>query len=463
MAIVLARREPYASALETNLARFGIPARFHYADPLAEHPTIRRLMKAETLDGLEAVRAQIQLPADEEIRRSIIAALRAFDALLENSATLADLHDKLKAEKLHIADDRSKVVDVLDVRDATNRPIVFVCGLTYSQYHERALFDIAVSLATEEKILSYPRFNDKGDPQLRTFFLEEPGEQLPNTRFFPKPVGQIPDLPALKEIKPVPNALSPTSIESFLQCPFQFFARRILHLRPTTEKPRDRLNLLLQGSILHRALAEGTFDTVFEDECRKNDVLPGYRTEAIRLELLRHFEAFQADKQWPLKWPAQTEQKFTIALGPEFTINGRIDLLLTGPNNQAIVIDYKYSAAAKIRERMEGDPIQAGLYLSAADRFFRLNPVGMFYCGLRQGVTWEGWHANIPGLELGEARTPSAFRELIQIAETKSVEVFDRISAGEKSVRPADRSKCRYCDYNQICRVESVGQAASAS
>jgi hypothetical protein len=233
-----------------------------------------------------------------------------------------------------------------------------------------------------------------------------------------------------------------------------------LKLRERPAAPRDRLDNLLQGNILHRALAEGSLNPVFEDECRKNRIPRTYRTEAVRLELERHFEAFRADRTWPLTWPSRTEEMFEAMLTPELSIRGRIDRLDLGPNNQAIVIDYKYSAAAKIRERMEGDPIQGGLYLSAASRVFNLHPVGMFYCGLRQSVTWEGWHTHIPGLTIGEARL--TLQELIDAAEQKAIEVFESIASGNIAVRPADKAKCRYCGYREICRVESMPKVATA-
>ena len=84
------------------------------------------------------------------------------------------------------------------------------------------------------------------------------------------------------------------------------------------------------------------------------------------------------------------------------TITGRIDRLDVGPANQALVIDYKYSAGNKIRERVEdtgeGHLVQGGLYLAAAARAFGLDPVAMLFCGLKKDVTWDGWHVNIPGL-----------------------------------------------------------------
>jgi ATP-dependent helicase/DNAse subunit B len=457
-----------------------------------------RVFPAEWSARLKTLRNQIPSPEIKDhvdpdqlnIWRSTAAALNAFDEVLDTVALALDnepmtlsqfwpnVDTAVSIEKLRIPDHRRNVVNVLDVYEARQweLPIAFVCGLNerhFPQHHredpllpdprrvqdrqleEHFLFELATSRATEQTILSYARFNEKGDPQLRSFFLEEEGESLSPIRILPKivvpAVGQVPDLSPMNL-----KTLSPTSIETFLQCPFQFFAQKTLKLRKRPEKPRDRLNALVQGSILHRALAEGEFDRVFEEECQKNNILRTYRTEAIRLELQRHFEAFRANTNWPLNWPSRTEQKFEIALTPELSIRGRIDRLDIGPDNQAIVIDYKYSAAAKIRERIDGDPVQGGLYLLAAERCFHLHPAGMFYCGLRQSVTWEGWHANIPGLNLGESRTESGLRELITAAEETAIAVFNSIVSGNKEVRPADRNKCRYCDYNAICRVESI-------
>ena len=106
---------------------------------------------------------------------------------------------------------------------------------------------------------------------------------------------------------------------------------------------------MLQGIILHRAIAEGGLDRIFEHECKEHNIPATYRKEAVRLELLRHFEAFQADTQWPLKWRGVAEKEFEIALTPELTIRGRIDRLLSGPSKEAIVIDYKYSTVATLR------------------------------------------------------------------------------------------------------------------
>lgn len=475
--------------------------------PLLELPR-ERLTPSEWSIRLKTLRTLIPTPditdhIDREqlhIWRSTAAALAAFDEALDTAALALDsdtmplarfwpsVEIAVSIEKLRIADRRRNVVNVLDVYEARQweLPVAFVCGLNerhFPQYHrenpllpdpartrvrqqeEHFLFALASSRATEETILSYARFNEQGDPQLRSFFLEQEGEVSAAIRIFPR-AGHVPDLPPPQppvDLRTQHAKLAPTSIETFLQCPFQFFAKKTLNLRKAPEKPRDRLNALVQGSILHRALAEGELDRVFEEECRKHNIPATYRKEAVRLELLRHFEAFRADTTWPLHWRRLTEQEFVLALTPELSIRGRIDRLDVGPHDEAIVIDYKYSAAAKIRERIESDPVQAGLYLAAAERFFHLRPAGMFYCGLRQSVSWEGWHAGVPGLAEGESRTPGALRELITGAEARAIEVFESIVAGNREVRPADRAKCRFCDFNAICRIESISRVSAAS
>ncbi|HVO98830.1 MAG TPA: PD-(D/E)XK nuclease family protein [Bryobacteraceae bacterium] len=577
MGILLRVRDPYAPALESSLSRYGIPARFHFAEPLSAHPSIQYLagivramlngrdhaallaLRRMPVSGIGATAEgdrldfkvrdtlpasgppqwwpELELPAppfatapefaacfktlrrlipapeitdgvDHEliqIWRSTAAALDAFEIVLDTVAlALSDartslahfwshVESALAVEKLRVPDRRRNVVNIVDVVEARQweLPIAFVCGLNerhFPQYHredpllpdaarreanlptsedrqqeERFLFDLAVTRATEEIVLSYARFNDRGDASLRSFFLEEKGETASAARVLPRPtIPTLPDLPSQTlDLRTRHATLSASSIESFLQCPFQFFARKTLRLRERPSKPRDRLDNLLQGIILHRAIAEGSLDHVFEEECATHNIPATYRKEAVRLELLRHFEAFQADGKWTLHWPAASEQEFLFRLSSELSIRGRIDRVYTGPKREAIVVDFKYSTSATLRDRLDSDPVQGGLYLLAAERAFKQNPVAMFYCGLRQSVSWEGWHSSVPGLDLGENVAPGVLREMMEAAEQKAAETFDRITAGHREVRPTDPLKCRYCEFVDMCRVETAAGSRS--
>jgi RecB family exonuclease len=341
------------------------------------------------------------------------------------------------------------------------------------------MFELATTRATEQTILSFARFNEKGEETLPSFFLPAIDAPLCQTRVRPKALYQpatsqpvaVQDRALIERLSQMHQTLSATSIESFLQCPFQFFAAKTLRLRPRPPAPLERLDVMVQGSILHEALAEfarspllgaAVFDPVFEEWRRRACIPPGYRTEAVRLQLLRHFEAFVTDSRPWLNWSRRVEEKFSFALNPLLTITGRIDRLDISSANQALVIDYKYSTGENIRKRIE-DPVQGGLYLLAAERQFGFAPAGVLYCGLRNGVTWDGWHVPLAGLEsIGESTTPTRLRELMDEAARRAVDVHEAIISGRIAVQPADRDKCNWCDFRDICRVEAVALTLEA-
>jgi ATP-dependent helicase/DNAse subunit B len=117
-----------------------------------------------------------------------------------------------------------------------------------------------------------------------------------------------------------------------------------------------------------------------------------------------------------------------------------------------------------VEDTGEGHAVQGGLYLAAAARTFGLEPAGMLFCGLKKDVVWDGWHVNIPGLNsLGTSSTREALQELADNAERAAIRVHEAISSGDIAVRPADPLKCRWCDYCDICRVESLALVKKAT
>ncbi len=573
MGIVLRSREPYAALLETTLARFGIPYRSYFADPLLSHPAVAFLAgvvraalgnwdHAELLsllrmpvsgmgatsagdrldfelraklpgrgplpqiewrptDGLAALRRLLPPPripdsaADRDqiyAWRSAAAALRGFDEAVQRAAEYSGggeniplarlwprIETALATEPLRIEDRRRDAVAILDVFEARQweLPVVFVCGLMergFPQYHredpllgdqvrarlglstaaqrqreERLLFEVAVTRATEQVVLSYPRFTEKGEETLPSFFLAGAAAAACDGRVRPaasRTVEPAAPAPICETARIHHETLSPSGIESFLQCPFQFFASRTLKLRTRPPAPRDRLTPRVQGDIIHRALAEWireplpgaeALNRVFQETCRELRIPHGYRTEAVRLELLRSFEAFLAEAEPRLGWTVLTEKEFEFALNPGLKIHGRIDRLEISPSNEALVIDYKYSSADKLKRRVEeseeGNLVQGGLYLLAAERAFHLKPAGMRYCGLKKEVSWVGWPLGTP---------PEELRGRMDAAARRAAEAHEAILAGRVEAHPADPKKCDWCDYRDACRVETIAAEIGA-
>ncbi|HEV8147509.1 MAG TPA: PD-(D/E)XK nuclease family protein, partial [Bryobacteraceae bacterium] len=593
--VILRTRDPYQSALEATFARFGIPSRAYFSDPVESHAAIRFLAgvirallggwdHAELLALIRMPLCGVGATADGDafdfaLREQLPGAglpLHSFEnppPILERMAALSEWRKSLATpvewserlgelpktlgvaiapevgkawrealdvaavslsgierlpldrfwrqtelglalDELRVTDRRRDVVHVMDAYEARQweLPVVFVCGMVerhFPQYHredpllsdaarrnagmrtsedrqveEKLLFELAMTRATEETVLSYARYNDKGEETLRSFFLGT--EQIPlcETRVRPRPSHPSPVTPrpviqddALRaDMAARHTVLSPSSLDSFLQCPFQFFGRKTLRLRLRPPAPRDRLDVRLQGNIMHSVLADPScasllgvevLNQVFDDECRKARVPWSYRAEAVRLELLRNFEAFLKDRTVHLGWPVRVEEKFRFALNPQLSITGRIDRLEIGPGKRALVIDYKYSQAQRIRQHVQGseagDLVQAGIYLLAAERALSLEPAGMLFCGVRDPVTWGGWHAEIAGLEkVGTRCTPDMLRELMADAERAAMDALYQISSGHIEPRPRDVKKCKWCDFRDICRVEETAAVLRA-
>ena len=447
----------------------------------------------------------------------------------------------LRLKPLRLEDRRRDVVHVLSAPEARQwvLPVVFVCGMVekeFPQFHrqdpffpdaarcrlnatgirvrtaaefereERALFDSAVTRATLLVTLSYPEFNSRGDRNLPSLFLEDlvlPTQQSRAVRPQPR---QSTSLPATVEIRAAglldflrqkTATLSPSALENYLQCPFQYFGGRVLRLKPAPAKPEDRLDFLTQGNIVHEVLAawwanrpdmESLFEQVFERTLEEKRIPPGYHTERLRNAMIEDLQAFAAADQWPRgAFESHMEEKFVFPLDDSLQISGKIDRLDVAPDGSAYAIDYKYSRAQRTKSRLTDENlVQAPLYLMAAEKLFGVKPAGMFYIGLKGGIVYAGWKEG-QAVEAAEVfggtgvfagqpapSRPSAVFPVpydgdpfppgwLEHAGERTLEVVKRIRHGRIEVAPADTDNCRFCDSRDVCRVETRQAVVVAS
>ena len=467
--------------------------------------------------------------------RAYRAALEGFAAALEETVAAVGPASPLRLEsfwgELRLAlaqrpiwpeDERRNVVHVIDAYEARQweLEIVFVCGLLEREFpryqtedpllgdrvraglrelglrlvtaaertdEERFVFDVAVSRATRKLVLSYPRYDASGNETLRSFLLEEflrehdleeiqavPVRRPAVREQTPRPLARIEAPELIARLKARHRSFSPSSIETFLECPFRFFANYTLGLTPPPVKPADRLDARLQGEIAHavlKALAEGAgletvFDRIFEEACREARVPEGYRREAVRLELLRNLRRFPAAD---LRFGAQQrlETPFELELDEGVILRGRIDRLDLLADGRALVIDYKYSSAEGLRKLVAGHKtgkkVQGGLYLAAVRQALGYEPAGVLFCALRRETTWYGWHSSMPGLQKGESCATDELQARIQIAEETNRHTIEEIFSGRVEPDPADEEICRTCDFADICRLrERAARRAGA-
>ena len=232
----------------------------------------------------------------------------------------------LNASQLRTPDHRRDVVHVLDAFEARQweLPIVFVCGLIEKQfpkYHsenpilgddsrrrlqqqgvelrtsaerqadEQFLFDLLLTRATERVVLTYPQLNAKYDANLPSFLLERARPFREEERADVRPVPK-----RLRAAEPQPwiysddlrallaqrhRAIGATAVETYLRCPYLFFAQKTLRLHEPPDSPFDRLDVAIQGTIVHDVLercfrerlpVEMVFNEVWDEICEREHI-----------------------------------------------------------------------------------------------------------------------------------------------------------------------------------------------
>jgi ATP-dependent helicase/DNAse subunit B len=456
--------------------------------------------------------------------RSHAAALDGFEAACDAAAGVLDpvipleckpfwnaVETMLATSELRVPDHRRDVVHVIDAFEARqwSLPIVFVCGLLEKEFpkyqsedailpdamrrrlqsrgvqlrtsvqrqsDERFLFDLAMTRGTEAVVLSYPQLNAKGEANLPSFFVEHARpfvedraadvRPTANRERSSEPIPFVATEEARRELAAKHRHFSPTGLESYLQCPYQFFAKRTLKLAGRPEEPWERLSALIQGSVVHRVLERShrerkrvvdVFDEVFEEFCREANVPDGYRTEAIRLELLHNLEMIEADSRLVRGVTSLYEEPFSLEVEDGVFVKGKVDRIEVDRNGNATVIDYKYRSKQGTERTKKGHlektVVQGGLYLIAAESK-GYKPAGMVYCGIKREVHFAGWMMSPHYPEIKQACEAEELEGVMQQARQDSLNAVAEIRAGRIEPKPADEMKCDYCDFAHACRYE---------
>ncbi len=344
------------------------------------------------------------------------------------------------------------------------------------QADERFLFDLALTRAREGIVLSYPQLNAKGEANLPSFFLQHAlpfiEDRAADVRPSPTRERAMEPLPfiateeARNELNLRHRHFSPTGVETYLQCPYQFFAHKTLKLEKTPEQPWERLNGLVQGNIVHRVLERShrerrrisdIFDEIFDEKCAEANVPPGYRTEAIRLELLHNLEMMEADSRLARGVTSRYEEPFTFELKDGAVLKGTIDRIEIDSNGNATIIDYKYKSKQSTEKVKKGHEentgVQGGLYLIAAQNK-GYQPAGMVYCGFKRDVTFAGWMLAPHYPEIRQSCDPDTLQSVMSQSKENALNAIASMRDGCIEPKPADEARCDFCDFADACRYE---------
>jgi ATP-dependent helicase/DNAse subunit B len=350
-----------------------------------------------------------------------------------------------------------------DLRIRANQSGIALRTRDDREQEERFLFSLALSRATRLTVLSYPRFDATGEETLRSFVLESlqaapvPPVPVRIRASRPAPIPPPPVLlsnDAIRAVRVIHETHSGTALESFLSCPFVFFARNTLALEDPPAQPPDRLDMRETGSLVHAVIAEwhklgrGPIDAVFDSHWKRLvarlRVPEGYHSEFERLRALRALRHYAANPQVGEGFLAAFEEKVRIKLPSGETVKGRIDRTDSDSEGNCRVIDFKYSRSGKLARLKALDDagalLQLGIYMAAL-RDRGLNPVAAAYVPLRSAENW---------------KFKENAEEMIQIAIGRADSAATRILSGEIAPSPAIDDVCEYCEMSNACRIVEI-------
>jgi ATP-dependent helicase/DNAse subunit B len=284
---------------------------------------------------------------------------------------------------------------------------------------------------------------------------------------------------------------SAAQFNEYAQCPFGFFARRLLKLTPL-EEPGAGADKTQTGSLLHAVLektytaigkerltiaaenqdrALAILDVIAAAEFRTAPVRFGFRTDTLWTQRqtwlrdqLRALVKLDFSENSPLaaflpgeRRPYGQESAFdhfiiTGDAGP-LSVRGRIDRVdIVG--DRALVVDYKSGTTPYSKtEMVEGRNVQMLLYTAAIDQ--QLNPPP-------QSISGAFWH--IPDRktsgDLNNVADGEKIQEALEGLHQRVIAARDGEFPDTPS-KPDSSGKCAgYCEFSQLCRVRAhIGSA----
>ncbi|MGH9907936.1 MAG: PD-(D/E)XK nuclease family protein, partial [Pyrinomonadaceae bacterium] len=307
---------------------------------------------------------------------------------------------------------------------------------------------------------------------------------------------------------------SASGLNTFGNCPYRFFAQRVLKLEPRGEAALD-LQALDAGKLLHDILRRfferhrreridpnrreeltaellSIADEVFDQHQR---VVPPLNRQiwkldrAIRKIILEQVLLFELDTQQKSEDTGLAPARFELAFGetrstakdPDsidkplqlrranlageetLKISGQIDRVDLAEDKTIVAYDYKLSKGARKEDILEGRSLQIPIYLEALEQLFfpHQQIAGGGYYTLRGGTERRNtgmYRREFNDRYLGLAAKNSMFTEsewgLFRAEVTARIwDFLDRMRAGTFTVVPSEGYKtCRFCDYSVMCR-----------
>ncbi len=258
--------------------------------------------------------------------------------------------------------------------------------------------------------------------------------------------------------------LSPTALEKLAECPFKFFAARMMDLEeqeaPEEEAQLDPIDIgHLYHEILEHFHTEGdlerqlkaAFARFEKSRSIRHPVLWEVERERIREVLKAAVDADDCSVFKPHAHELEIKAELPFPAGGRKTVmvRGFLDRLDLGKNGAFRVVDYKRRKSSKYAWIMEtgvlkkGRYLQPPLYFLLAEQHLKKTDrkASRFsYYFLEDVVDGEKWELSLDG----------DFWENEELFRAQMVALLESIPKGDFAIRPGDG--CGRCDYRTVCR-----------
>jgi ATP-dependent helicase/DNAse subunit B len=325
-----------------------------------------------------------------------------------------------------------------------------------------------------------------------------------------------PDLLRLVKQKFGPDFVhSASGLSTYGNCPYRFFAQRVLRLEPRGEAALD-LQAIDAGKLLHDILRRfferhrrealhkldrkklqaelaGIADKVFDEHER---VVPPLNKQIWKIDreirkilldqvLIYELEVQEATEQEEVlpayfevafggmksaaKDPDSKDEPLELAretfVGEEtIKISGQIDRVDVARDNTVVAYDYKLSTGSSRYDIISGRSLQLPIYLEALEKLILPDqPIaggGYYVIRGAQDRRNKGLYraSQLDYLRLrakNSVFTDEDWQQIRSQVITKIWEFLDRMRAGDFRVDPSERLKtCRFCDYRAVSRYD---------
>ncbi len=322
----------------------------------------------------------------------------------------------------------------------------------------------------------------------------------------------IPNMAALKSVYDFdPSSVAPalislnkktfrvTELDDYLQCPYDYYVKHVLRLKPLEEVTED-ISPLDRGSTVHgilysfykewdkpvtalnrneaqvllRRLADIAYDRALVADTFRNR-----RDKQLFLTVIveRFLDAEEMFWEQGMK-PAYLEHKIeayklTLSDGSEVEINAKIDRIDIDRNNDFIIVDYKTGKYPTPKKSGDQEIFQLPVYavmarqmLSAAGSTPLRQPIGLAYydlTGKNKGLVRDVVLFNKDQCRDQPAIKPQSspkcaedFETILKQSMDKARKAIEGILAGDFASEPQNENRCRYCQNAAMCEEKET-------